>query len=283
MVVEGDHDSDGVVALRRQALEAGMLPYPRFVISHDPRRPHDGLTALEEVTLVDSNPVRRAGLVNAVAIAAGRASPEVNYDEEVEDLRSGRAPTVEEAREQGKLILLAEDNLTNQEVIRRQLTLLGYACEIASDGKEGFEMWRDGDYAILLTDCHMPEMDGFELTAAVRQDEESSDRRAPIVAITANALQGEAERCIATGMDGYLSKPVDMKELRKTLRKWMGDGGVAGAPAEDPAESVSPPAPAPAPTTPAAPSSRSTALRNEVSAASSASVRQPAVADASPA
>ncbi len=241
IVVEGDHDIDGAVTLRQQATDAGWLPYPRFVISQDPRRPRDRLKDLEEVTLVNSNPVRRAGLVNAVAIAAGRASPEVTYEEEVEDLRVGRAPTVEEAREQGKLILLAEDNLTNQEVIRRQLTVLGYACEVASDGQEGFAMWRDGDYAILLTDCHMPEMDGFELTGAIRQDEESTDRRAPIVAITANALQGEAERCLAAGMDDYLSKPVDMKDLRDTLRKWMGDGGVAATPAEEVA--VAPPPP----------------------------------------
>jgi PAS domain S-box-containing protein len=236
IVIDGDHDIDGAIELRRQAIEAGWLPYPRFVISQDPRRPRDQLKNLEEVTLVDSNPVRRAGLVNAVAIAAGRASPEVSYEEEVEDLRVGRAPTVEEAREQGKLILLAEDNLTNQEVIRRQLTVLGYACEIASDGKEADDMWQGADYAILLTDCHMPEMDGFELTGAIRQREEGDDRRAPIVAITANALQGEAERCLAAGMDDYLSKPVDMKDLRDTLRKWMGDGGVAAAVPEDEAD-----------------------------------------------
>jgi CheY-like chemotaxis protein/HPt (histidine-containing phosphotransfer) domain-containing protein len=227
VVFEGDHDIDGVQSLRSSLVDGGGADALRFVISQDPRRPKDALKGLADVTLVDSNPVRRVGLLNAVAIAAGRASPEVDYEEEAEDLRVGRAPTIEEAREQGKLILLAEDNLTNQEVIRRQLTVLGYAREIASDGQEGLDMWQAGDYVVLLTDCHMPEMDGFELTAAIRQAEESTDRRAPIVAITANALQGEAERCLAAGMDDYLSKPVDMKELRNTLRKWMGDGGVA--------------------------------------------------------
>ncbi len=94
-------------------------------------------------------------------------------------------------------------------------------------------MWQAGDYAILLSDCHMPEMDGFELTAAIRAGEEGGDRRAPIIAITANALQGEAERCLAAGMDDYLSKPVSMKDLRSTLRKWMGDGGAATTTRED--------------------------------------------------
>jgi len=227
VVVEGDHDIEGVTDMRRQAIDSGRMPYPRFVISQDPRDGKDAFKDLEEVTLVDSNPVRRAALLSAVAIAAGRASPEVSYEDEVEDLRAGRAPTVDEARAQGKLILLAEDNLTNQDVIRRQLTMLGYACEIASDGAEGRDMWKSTDYALLLTDCHMPEMDGFELTAAIRETEESTDRRSPIIAITANALQGESERCIAAGMDDYLSKPVDMKILKTTLQKWMGDGGQA--------------------------------------------------------
>jgi PAS domain S-box-containing protein len=227
-VLAGDHDVDKVIATRQTAIDCDRLPYPRFVISRDPRSRIDALEGLPEVTLVDSNPVRRAALLSAVAIAAGRASPEVSYEEEVEEIRLGRAPTIEEARAQGKLILLAEDNLTNQDVIRRQLTLLGYACEIASDGREGRDMWQANDYALLLTDCHMPEMDGFELTAAVRETEESTDRRAPIIAITANALQGEAERCLAAGMDDYLSKPVDMKGLKSTLQKWMGNGGVAG-------------------------------------------------------
>ena len=169
VVFEGDHDIDGVQSLRSSLVDGGGADALRFVISQDPRRPKDALKGLADVTLVDSNPVRRVGLLNAVAIAAGRASPEVDYEEEAEDLRVGRAPTIEEAREQGKLILLAEDNLTNQEVIRRQLTVLGYAREIASDGQEGLDMWQAGDYVVLLTDCHMPEMDGFELTAAIRQ------------------------------------------------------------------------------------------------------------------
>ena len=122
---------------------------------------------------------------------------------------------------QGTLILLAEDNLTNQQVIRRQLTKLGYTCEIEDDGKLALEAWRRNDYALLLTDCHMPNMDGFELTASIRKDQEGSGKRSPIIAVTANALEGEAERCIAAGMDDYLSKPLAMSDLKATLRKWM--------------------------------------------------------------
>ena len=174
--------------------------------------------------VLDVNPLKRVDFLHAVAIAAGRASPEVHHTEVLEDLKAAHVPTVVEAREKGELILVAEDNLTNQDVIRRQLNLLGYACEIANNGKEALGRWREGKYGLLLTDCHMPEMDGFELTAAIRrQENEKNTDRSPIIAITANAMQGEAERCLAAGMDDYLSKPTTTRELKTTLKRWLGE------------------------------------------------------------
>lgn len=246
IIVVPDLDDHTKVADTRKAFtDAGLMPYPRFVIGEDPRNKDAILDGIEEVTMMDINPMRRAGLITAVAIAAGRASPEIDNEVDIEILENVQAPTVEEALTQGKLILLAEDNLTNQLVIRKQLNKLGYQCEIANDGKEGFEMWQQKAYCMLLTDCHMPEWDGFELTDAVRKSEESTDKRSPIVAITANALQGEAERCIAAGMDDYMSKPVEMTVLKQTLVKWMGDGGVAGGNTS----SVKPSEESPAPST----------------------------------
>ena len=121
------------------------------------------------------------------------------------------------------MILIAEDNVTNQDVIRRQLAVLGYACEIADDGALGLEAWLKGTYAVVLTDCHMPEMDGYEFTGAIRKEEAEAggEDRIPIIAITANALQGEVDRCLNAGMDDYLSKPLEMDKLKKTLAKWM--------------------------------------------------------------
>jgi CheY-like chemotaxis protein/HPt (histidine-containing phosphotransfer) domain-containing protein len=119
------------------------------------------------------------------------------------------------------LILLAEDNPTNQDVIRRQLNLLGRTCEIASNGAEALKAYQTGRYSLILTDCHMPVMDGYELTGHVRGLERDSGRRIPIIAVTANALQGEAERCLAAGMDDYISKPVAMPALVAALGKWM--------------------------------------------------------------
>jgi signal transduction histidine kinase/HPt (histidine-containing phosphotransfer) domain-containing protein/ActR/RegA family two-component response regulator len=118
------------------------------------------------------------------------------------------------------LILLAEDNETNRDVLAEQLHLLGYHAEAAANGQQALEMWRSGRFALLLTDCHMPVMDGFALTQAIRQEEHSGSCR-PIIAVTASAMQGESERCLAAGMDGYLTKPLRMAELKRMLMRWL--------------------------------------------------------------
>jgi CheY-like chemotaxis protein/HPt (histidine-containing phosphotransfer) domain-containing protein len=134
----------------------------------------------------------------------------------------------------GQRVLLAEDHPINREVITRQLLKLGYACECAEDGQQAWEMLQaEGtDYAMLLTDCHMPRLDGYELTTRLRAQEAARGlARLPIVALTANALQGEAERCLALGMDAYLSKPLQLEDLREALSRVL-QGGPAGGDAD---------------------------------------------------
>ncbi|MDM0074994.1 ATP-binding protein [Variovorax sp. J2P1-59] len=117
-------------------------------------------------------------------------------------------------------VLLAEDHPINREVITRQLAKLGYECDCAEDGEQAWERLSapGASYSMLLTDCHMPRLDGYELTQRLRDREARLGLpRLPIVALTANALRGEAERCIALGMDAYLSKPLQLADLRKTL------------------------------------------------------------------
>ncbi|MDO8930849.1 MAG: ATP-binding protein, partial [Rhodocyclaceae bacterium] len=162
-----------------------------------PRRRGDGRVA------VDGNVLTRAGVLAAVAIAAGRA-PEAEAPTHGKSAAALKPPARAAAVAQGRLILVAEDNETNQKVIVQQLALLGFAADVADDGKAALERWQSGDYALLLTDLHMPAMDGYELAAAIR-DNEAGQRRIPIIALTANALKGEAERCRAVGMDDYLS------------------------------------------------------------------------------
>jgi PAS domain S-box-containing protein len=129
------------------------------------------------------------------------------------------APARDEARRQGRLILLAEDHPVNRDVILRQLALLGFAADAVTDGRAALAALDGGGYGLLLTDCGMPEMDGFQLAAAIRAREGST--RLPIVALTANVAPGEAERCREAGMDGYLTKPVDMKTLRAHVERWL--------------------------------------------------------------
>ncbi len=132
------------------------------------------------------------------------------------------APSVEEAIEGRSLVLLAEDHPTNREVLSRQLNLAGFALELAKDGLDALEQWKTGRHALVLTDLHMPGMDGYQLTTAIRQWEAAHGLvRTPVIAITANVLQGEAERCLALGMDDYLTKPVSIPVLASKLRQWL--------------------------------------------------------------
>ena len=215
-------DSNEVLALKQSTREAG-LDYINILALNSGGREGARLHKNEYVQL-DTDPVSRASFISAVAICMGRASPEIHYEEKIDSTNnSTEALSTEEAEAAHRLILVAEDNPTNRDVLNRQLKVLGHTCEMGEDGAEALEMWKSGRYALLLTDCHMPNLDGFQLTAEIRKLEENSGskERFPILAITANALQGEAERCLAAGMDGYMSKPVDLKDLAKNVNRWM--------------------------------------------------------------
>lgn len=117
------------------------------------------------------NPLVYRDLIGGVAIAAGLLTIQDSVTKaDQRKLLRRVAPTVEDAVKLKQLILLAEDNETNREVIQEQLRLLGYASEAAEDGREALDKWRSGRYALLLTDCHMPTMDGYQLAAAIRED-----------------------------------------------------------------------------------------------------------------
>lgn len=172
--------------------------------------------------LVSASPLRRRAYVAAVAIASGRESPEVHQEKIVENMKSPVAAlSVEEARENGTLILVAEDNVTNRVVIGRQLGLLGYTCEMVEDGLLALDAWLTGKYALILADCNMPNMDGYDLTRTIRKGEEGAGTHATIIAITANALASDLARCKECGMDDFLSKPMKLPELKEMLVKWM--------------------------------------------------------------
>jgi CheY-like chemotaxis protein len=117
-------------------------------------------------------------------------------------------------------ILLAEDNVVNQKVACRILEKLGYRVDVAADGQAAFAAWETGRYDLVLMDCQMPLMDGYETTRKIRQ-REAPGRRIPIIALTAHAMKGADNECRAAGMDDYLSKPIDRGELQQCLRRWL--------------------------------------------------------------
>lgn len=201
-------------------------------------------------TVVRSRPTLPSEFLRGLAIALGQASPDTVAGQQTAAIEARHPPSTTEAEITGRLILVAEDNETNQDVMGRQLTLLGYAYQIAEDGAQALALWREHRFGLVLTDCHMPEMDGYALSKAIRVEEHDSGNHVPIIAVTANALKGEADRCYAVGMDDYLAKPVQLAELQRMLNKWaplpeqppqpQTGGEAASAPADTPAR---PPAP----------------------------------------
>ena len=124
----------------------------------------------------------------------------------------------ERARE-GRRILLAEDNAVNQKVACRMLEKLGYRVDVAVYGAAAIKAWESGRYDLIVMDCQMPTMDGYEATRHIRKRE--SGARIPIIALTADAMKGADQVCIAAGMDDYLSKPIDRQHLEACVERWL--------------------------------------------------------------
>ncbi|HEV7683884.1 MAG TPA: PAS domain S-box protein [Pyrinomonadaceae bacterium] len=179
----------------------------------------DSTTARESgVAAYLTKPVRQSQLFNCLANVVNQptvSNEAADHPAQKPDLLT-RHNLDEKELMTNRLILLAEDNIVNQKVAVRQLLKLGYRADAVGTGREALEALDRVPYDLVLMDCQMPEMDGYEATAEIRRREGTS-RHTPIVAMTANALQGDREKCIAAGMDDYVSKPVNPEELNKVL------------------------------------------------------------------
>lgn len=171
------------------------------------------------VVCLDVDGMNYQDLILATAMALGREA-------EIEGRRVSRVgndtflpPDRDEAIARNQLILVAEDNEVNQKVIRRQLAAIGYASDVVNDGRQALYAWQKDIYSLVITDLHMPELDGYELARSIRESE--GDQRIPIIALTANALKGEKDVCLRSGMDDYLSKPVSLDKLEEVIEQWL--------------------------------------------------------------
>ncbi|MBW3622975.1 MAG: PAS domain S-box protein [Armatimonadetes bacterium] len=171
-----------------------------------------------------TKPVKQSQLYDCLAtVMAGDAGPERKDSpapDSVEDAPPDARTPALDRHDKTIRILVAEDNPVNQKVALRQLQKLGYTADAVANGQEVLEVLDRIPYDLILMDCQMPEMDGYEATEAIRRKEEEGDRHIPIIAMTAHALEGDREKCLRAGMDDYIAKPVKPDELNRILRNW---------------------------------------------------------------
>jgi CheY-like chemotaxis protein/HPt (histidine-containing phosphotransfer) domain-containing protein len=186
------------------------------------QRGHGTLARESGVAAYLTKPVRQSQLFESLALVmsnpggdalsgCGTGAPEVVTRHTID----------ERERRTHLRILIAEDHVVNQQLAKLQVEKLGYRADVVANGLEAIEALRLVPYSLILMDCQMPEMDGFEATTKIRQlKNDLRTQQLPIIAMTANAMKGDREKCIAVGMDDFVSKPVKQEELAAVLRRW---------------------------------------------------------------
>jgi len=195
----------------------------------------DLMGVLNKLLEVENPGERRFSLIEEAAklgidsgAATARARPDERSSRSDDNKAASRPQQSAEAQLEAPVAklsghaLLVEDNPVNRQVAQRLLSLIGISFDTAENGKEGFEMMGRGNFDVVLMDCQMPVMDGYTATRSRRTlEQERSLPRIPIIAMTANAMAGDREKCLASGMDDYMSKPLNRGLLEQTIRKWM--------------------------------------------------------------
>jgi PAS domain S-box-containing protein len=207
--------------LARQIRADADLGAPRLVLVSclvDEPWPEEAETSMIAAWL--TKPVRQSQLFDTlVDVLSGMAEPRAAAASRIREAAAGAA-----TQPAGPQVLVVEDTPINQQVARGMLAKLGYRADVAANGRVALDALGGRTYAAVLMDCHMPEVDGFEASREIRRREGAS-RHTPIIAMTAGAMRGEREKCLAAGMDDYLTKPVRLPDLEAALRRWAGAGG----------------------------------------------------------
>jgi CheY-like chemotaxis protein len=182
-------------------------------------------------------PPRQSDLYDAIAQAIAGQSPRSSS----RPVNGESVPAFAGADADGPVVLVAEDNEVIQLLATTMIEQRGLKVELARNGREALEMSRARDYGAIFMDCQMPELDGYDVTARIRSTEDG--RSTPIIAMTAHAMPGDRERCLAAGMNDYLSKPIQPDQLDRVLERWLPGHDHHGA------DEISPTEPAPLPRT----------------------------------
>ncbi len=210
---------DGIELARRIKADPAISSARLVLLTSVGQRSHDGEEARRAgIGAYLTKPVRQAELRDTLATVMGR-------NEEDGDASLVTRATLREAKAQERVsVLVVDDHPVNQKVAARMLERLSYYADVAANGVDALEALSRREYAVVLMDVQMPEMDGYEATAKIR-DREGAARHTPIVAMTANVTEGEREKALAAGMDDYLSKPFKAEELDEVLEHWVSRPG----------------------------------------------------------
>ncbi len=206
-------DEDGLGLLARVQGDSTLAQMPVIILSSSGNAlPRNGMKATANCQYL-TKPVRQSDLYNAMV--QGLQQPEAPAQP-----TATHYPSQPTTRLVGR-VLLAEDNLVNQEVALAMLDNLGLSYETVTNGADALEILQRQQFDLILMDCQMPTMDGFQATSAIRRQEQGTERHLPILALTANAVSGDRERCLACGMDDYLPKPFTQEQLTNLLLEWL--------------------------------------------------------------
>lgn len=209
---------DGVTIARHIKENKHLSHIHLMLLTSSPRIGDAAMMKAAGFTAYLTKPIKLSNLYDAIATILG-SGKEISTQLESKTLITRH--TLQETRKNQYRLLVVEDNLVNQKVINRMLDKMGLSCDIASNGKEALEAIRNKSYDLVFMDCQMPVMDGYEATQEIRKLESGTTKHISIVAITAEALKGDRERCIASGMDDYLSKPIQVNALQTILDKYL--------------------------------------------------------------
>jgi PAS domain S-box-containing protein len=203
---------NGVELARAVSGDPELARVPMILLTSSPGQHVEGRPAGIDTFL--TKPVRQSHLFDAVSQSMGGRRPPHFVAALTAD------PTPEVAADDMPRVLLAEDNPVNQAVATVMLRKRGFEVEVAPDGKVAVEMAAGNTYAVIFMDCQMPALDGYDSTREIRR-QEAGRARSPIIAMTASAMRGDRERCLAAGMDDYLSKPLRVQDLERVLDEWI--------------------------------------------------------------